>query len=243
MSRFGNDYPLAPGRSTGWRSVFKSALAVGMIVAVSAISGAVVSLDLLGSASQSDERAAVAATKAPLTPVLTARTVTPIFAQPVSLPAPAAAVAQPATPAATASAATSAQPAAPQAAPAPSVASAEEPATAQVPESQLTFTNGYARRRAMQAAATSGGAKIEVARAESESQIRRVAKAKPRTVARQQDQRHVADARGENGPFARFDAPNRSDSAHRLAYGDQRDPRANRRSQGGLFGGFFGGMF
>src|SRR5262249_34047687 len=106
-------------------------------------------------------------------------------------------------------------------------------------DSQLTFTNGYARRRAVQAAATaaaSSGAKIDVAQVGSETQMGRSARAKPRTGARQQNQRHGTDARGETGPFARFDSP----SAHRLAYGDQRDPRAYRRPQQG---GFFGGMF
>ena len=91
---------------------------------------------------------------------------------------------------------------------------------------------------------------------ETQGQFGRAAtKAKPKAVARAnapQDQRRVAEAREEGGPFSRFDQPERFDFARHqaLAFGDPRDPRANRRPPpqgGGLFGnspsGFFGGLF
>jgi hypothetical protein len=119
-----------------------------------------------------------------------------------------------------------------------------------VAESELTFTRGYARRHAIQAAANSPT--TDVARVETNGQFGRAAKVKPKAIARAnapQDQRRVAE---EGGPFSRFEQPERFDfSRHQaLAFGDPRDPRADRRPArqgGGLFGnspsGFFGGLF
>src|SRR5262249_61073847 len=78
---------------------------------------------------------------------------------------------------------------------------------APVPESQLTFTSGYARRRAVHQAATAGaGTKSELARVEEQNHVGRGARAKPRTsVAQQnalQDQRRVTDTRADGGLFA-----------------------------------------
>jgi hypothetical protein len=148
----------------------------------------------------------------------------------------------------------------PAAAPAPQptpVAAIAPPPTTHVSESELTFTRGYARRRAIQAAVDASGPKSDgpqtaVARVETDGQLGRAAKAKPKAVARAnapQDPRRVAE---EGGPFSRFDRPDKFDFGRHqaLAFGDARDPHANRRpppQQGGLFGnspgGFFGGLF
>jgi hypothetical protein len=234
-------------------------LTVGAIAAISAISGAVVAFDLLGGGSAGVADRPVVAAQAQPASLRVARTVTPASSLPtnagtaVEQPRAAAAVA-------TAAAAQPTQPAtapAPQAAPAPqplpaaSAAPVEERKTAQVPDSQLTFSHGYARRRAMQEAATAGsGAKIEVARVEAQTQVGRAAiKARPRTTVARQN-----GPQDQSGPFARADRPDRFDFARHqaLALGDARDPRTSRRppppqQQGGLFGsspgGFFRGLF
>ena len=182
MSRYGYDYSLTPSGTSGWRSVLTNVLTVGTIVAVSAISGAVVALELLGPPTSVASAPAITASNVPPAPARAARVVTPRMSQQVSAQANAgAAVEQPQTPAA------AAQPAAapaPQAAPAAPVASADDQAAAHVSESELTFTSGYARRRALQAAAASS-ANIEVARAEAQTQMGRAATtAKPKVVAR-----------------------------------------------------------
>jgi hypothetical protein len=221
---------------------------VGVIAAISAVSGGVVALDLLGHGSAVTDRPALVTPPAQPVSVRVARAVTPPPAQPAASAAaekPLAAVAT-ATSAPTQPAQASPTPASQVAlAPMAPTASVEQPnsapgsaqASAQVPESELTFTTGYARRRAVHAAATVGsGTKTEVARIEEQSQVGRGTKAKPRTtVAHQngpQDQRRVADARDQQA----------------LALGD---PRASRRpppqQQGGVFsssiGGFFRGLF
>jgi hypothetical protein len=130
--------------------------------------------------------------------------------------------------------------------PAASAAPVEQPKTAPVPDSQLTFTKGYARRRAVHEAATAGsGAKIEVARAESQTQVGRAAtKARPRTTVARQN-----GPQDQSGPFARADQPGRFDFARHqaLAFGDPRTSRRPPPQQGGVFssspGGFFRNLF
>ena len=254
MSRYGYDYSFTPSRPSGWRSVLTNVLTVGTIVAVSAISGGVVALELLGSPTSASAPAMTAA-NVPPSPARAARVITPRVSQQVSAQANAsAAVEQPQSPAAVAQ--LTAQPAAapaPQAAPAASVASADEQAAAHVQESELTFTRGYARRRALQAAAAPS-ASIEVARVESQTQVGRAAiKAKPKVVARAnatQDLPRTADAHPAGGVFERFDQPDKFDFARHqaLAFGDTRQNRRAPPSQGGgLFsnspGGFFHGLF
>jgi hypothetical protein len=248
MSRYGYDYSLVTGRPQGWRSLFRNVLMVGTIVAISVVSGGVVALDLFGSgASVADRPAQVTAQPQPVS-VRVARAVAP--AQPAAS-APTNAVTaseKPQITAATAIAASVQPPAPPSATVALQVAPPQKPApavspetaeapktapeTAKVAESELTFTTGYARRRAVQTAATTGaGTRTQVARVEEQNQIGRGAKARPKTTVAHQtaDQRRVADA---------------------VALGD---PRASRRGpppqqQGGLassnpFGGFFRGLF
>jgi hypothetical protein len=136
------------------------------------------------------------------------------------------------------------------------VAAVEPPPPAHLTESELTFTRGYARRRAIQAtaSATSESPKTAMARVETQGQLGRAATRKPKAVARTtapQDPRRVAEVREEGGPFSRFEQPERFDFARHqaLAFGESRDPRAVRRPPqgGGLFGnspsGFFGGLF
>ncbi|HEY1545158.1 MAG TPA: hypothetical protein VGG01_22395 [Xanthobacteraceae bacterium] len=48
MSRYAYDYSLTPARPTGWRATFTTITVVGTVMAVSAISGALVTLDLFG---------------------------------------------------------------------------------------------------------------------------------------------------------------------------------------------------
>jgi hypothetical protein len=253
MSRYGYDSSLAPGPK-GRLSLFRKVLMVGAIAAISAVSGGIVALDLLGSGSNVADRPALVTPQTQPVSVRVARAVTPAPAQPAArAPTNAgAAVEKPRAPAATAIAAPAQPPARPSTTPAPqvastpdaapaasvatvSVATVEEPKTVQVSESELTFTTGYARRRAVQTAATTGaGTKTEVARVEEQNQIGRSSssRVKPRTtVARQNmDSRRVADAQA-------------------FAFGD---PRATRRpspqQQGGLFssspfGGFFRKLF
>lgn len=263
MSRYGYDYSITPNRPSGWRSAFTSILLIGTVVAVSAVSGAVVTLDLLGPANSGPDRPLITATATTHPAPTSIRVATPSTPKPHAAIAPAHKAAAVAPPPVAAPAATPAQPTShpisqPAVAPAPqpstpaAVASVDEPETASIPDRELTFTQGYARRRAMQEAATTGsGAKTGSVRVASQSQIGRAAKAKPRMIARQNtlDQRRFADARDQGAFFSRFDQSNRSDYfAHHqaLAYGD---PRANqtRRApsqQGGMFGGFFrGGLF
>ena len=64
MSRYGYDYSLAPSPSTGWRSRFATVMTVGAIVAISAISGAAVALNLLAPARTTADRPVTIATHA-----------------------------------------------------------------------------------------------------------------------------------------------------------------------------------
>jgi hypothetical protein len=242
MSPYGYDYSLAPSPSTGWRSRFATVMSVGAIAAISAISGAAVALNLLAPAGTAADRPVAVATYVRPASKPVAQTMTPAAPQPAITTAtvapsrvPAAAV-RPASPPA----------AAPAPQPVPAVAAVEAPPTTHVAESELTFTRGYARRHAIQAAVETSSPKSEgpqtaVAGLETQGQFGRAAKAKPKAVARAnapQDPRRVAE---EGGPFSRFDRPERFDFARHqaLAFGD---PRANRRpppQQGGFFGGLY----
>ncbi len=92
MSRYGYEYSLTPSRPTGWRNALSNVLMVGTIVAVSAISGAVGSVELMGPS-----------TSAANAPTVTAKTVpAPVLARPpivavntAPAPAPAARVVTP----------------------------------------------------------------------------------------------------------------------------------------------------
>jgi hypothetical protein len=246
MSPYGYDYSLAPSASR--KSRFATVVTVGAIVAVSAVSGAAVTLNLLGSGATPADRPAIFAMHAPAASAPVAGpTVTPATPQPAR---ETVAVAPSRLPSA-ADRPASPSPAAPAPQPTPAVAVVEAQPAAHVSESELTFSHGYARRRAIQAAADAAaapksvGPTTEVARVETHGQLGRAAKAKPRAVAH-------TNVPQEGGPFARFDRHERFDFGRHqaLAFGDSRDPRADRRPpprSGGLFGnspgGFFGGLF
>lgn len=262
MSRYSYDSSLAPNRSSGWRSLFRNVLTVGAVAAIAAISGAVVALDLLGNGSAVVARPVVARQAHPASlrvaqtatqPASAAAAVQQAQMQMTTAPASAAlaqvAVQPAAAPAIVAVVQPIVRPAtvpapqavpAPQPAPAASAAPVAEPktATAKVPDSELTFSSGYARRRAVHEAATSGSG-AHVARVESQTQVGRVAtKMKRKTtvaVARQ------SAPQDQSGAFARFD------QRHQALALDQRDSHTSRRppqQQGGLFGGgFFRGIF
>jgi hypothetical protein len=250
MSPYGYDYSLTPSASAGWRSRFATVMTVGAIVAVSAISGAAVALNLLGPASTTADRPVTMATHAPPASAPVAPTVTPAAPQPANARVAVAHAQVP--PAAVRPTSPPAAAPAPQSAPA--VAAVEAPPPAHVAESELTFTRGYARRHAIQAAAAAAAVapgvasespRTEMARLETHGQLGRAAIRKPKAIAR------ANPSREEGGPFARFDQPEKFDFARHqaLAFGESRDPRAIRRPppQGGLFGGspsgFFGGLF
>jgi hypothetical protein len=256
MSPYGYDYALTRSAPTGWRSRFASVMTVSAIVAISAVSGAAVAVNLLGSAATPADRPAIFAMHAPAaSPPGAAQTVTSA-AQPAK--ATVAVAPSQVPPAAIQSASPPAAAPAPQ--PKPAVAAVEAPPPAHVLESELTFSRGYARRRAIQAATdaasalTSTSPTTEVARVEAQGQFGRAAR-KPKAVAHTntpQDQRRVAEAREEGGPFSRLEQSDKFDFGRHqaLAFGEQRDPRLNRRPpphSGGLFGnspsGFFGGLF
>jgi hypothetical protein len=265
MSRYAYDYSLTPARPTGWRSVVTRGVTVATIVAVSAISGAVVTLDLFAQSNPPADTSAVAAATIQPVPARAARLVAPHVADVASAAVtdeqhPVVAAAQPVQ-----------QPAAvPAPQPAPVVA-VNDSVSAPMAEGDLTFTSGYAQRRAVhegvsqatnRTAQPATAASVRVARIEAKTQVGRAAiKIKPKVYARAnavqdpraaQDPRRVADARAEtNGVFDRFDRSNPFDfSRHQaLAFGD---PRTNRRasppqhgggtasnSTGGLFGGLF----
>jgi hypothetical protein len=238
MSRYGYDYSLTPGHPKGRRSLVRNVLVVGAIAVIAAVSGGAVVFDLLGSGTAVADRQTVATPQTQPVSLRVAHAVTPAVSAPTSagaavenLHAPAAPAQPPAQPSTTPAPQVASTP---DAAPTVSAATVEEPKTAQVPERELTFSTGYARRRAVQTAATTTGAgtKTEVARVEEQSQIGRSSRVKPRTTVAHQnvDSRRVADAQA-------------------FAFGD---PRATRRpspqQQGGLFssspfGGFFRKLF
>jgi len=267
MSAYPHGYSLSPARPSGRGSVFAGVLTVIAVVAVSAMSGALVMAELVGSrpdAAPSPSTSAMSAIEIPSVrqaaapaamPAAQTKTrpaedkrvaalPTPAPApKPVAAPAPApkpvvAAAPQPA-PAAPTQAPTVAQ-AAP-AAPAPTVAQAANA----VPDSELTFSKGYAQRRAAQTAAEQSTPQ-PTAHAATDHQFGRpaVTQRKP-TYARAQEQRRYAvrdsrearEYRDQWRDHDRYDY--RRDRA--MAYGDQYQGRRSNGSQGGLFGNLFGG--
>jgi hypothetical protein len=229
-------------------------------MAVSAVSGVVVTLQLFASPAQDVAVPRVAAV-APVTPAPqpAAPRVVALTAKAASPPAPAVVATHHVEASATIAAApTAAQvppPASPVAAvkPAPVVAQAA-PAPAPIADSDLTFAKGYAQRHAVATGtAAERHGKILVA---AKMQLGRAAvKVKPRTYARNNanaDRRRIETARGDAfGMFQRFERPDQFDfSRHQaLAFGDQRATRRRaetsrssgpvRNSPNGLFGGLF----
>jgi hypothetical protein len=257
MSGYAYDYTLTPARPTGWRSVLAGAVTITAIVGVSAISGAVVTLDLLAPPPTHGDTAMIskavpavsavttapapaaarAAPRAPENPTVAAG---PVARDPQPAPAAALAVVSASQPA----------PAAPAVNAQSSAQSAAQPAPATVPDRDLTFSKGYAQRRAAQEAAaqiSTQASKAKVAKVEDQSQFGRsaVKRAKPRVSAptyAANDPRRPAGARGDT--FGFFDRSDQFDfNRHQaLAFGE---PRGYRHAPpqppqgGGLFGGLF----
>jgi hypothetical protein len=264
-SRYGYDYSLTPARPTGWRGALANITMLVTVMAVSVISGAVVTRELFAS---SAPPAIVTPATAVLPPAPQAA------AQPVTRPAMqvlALAVTPNSAPA-TASAATTttatadvhavppatvaAAPAVPPI-PAPPVAAAQAPQSTAVADSDLTFAKGYAQRQAVARGVPVRHGNVVV---EAKTQLGRGAlKAKPKATARNtntntpDDQRRVAANQRPDafGMFQRFDRPDQSDTAHHqaLAFGEQRTsrrndaPRAPTPPYGNSPNGLFGGLF
>jgi hypothetical protein len=255
MSGYAYDYTLAPARPTGWHSVLTNVLTVAAIVAVSAISGAVVAVELLGSPPRDEVAPMVAAVTPPPTPVKAPRIVAaapaPIVAPPVlddQGPATVASVPEvPPAPMAVASV--------PQAA---FAAAVDDDAARAAPDSELTFAKGYARRRAAQQvaakpvparAAPVQVAKIDTAKIEAQTRFGRAAVVKrkpPRDVTFAQDglqdNRRTASRTDGFGLFERFDRPDGVRRGQAMAF-DSYPPRPARRGNAQQGGGLFDGLF
>jgi hypothetical protein len=269
MSRYANDYLLAPARPSGWRRVFASVVAVTAIAAVSAISGGVVALELLAPDAR-DSAAPVLAAAAPAsvmaqasarasgvrrvdaptlhaTPVARASdnpsTVTALADVTPVTPAPAdaapVAAAQPAPPATVTAAAPSAA----------ALPSDDVAATASA--SELTFAKGYALRRAAHEAAARQGAKQNDKVAGLDDTAGRKAQA-GRPALKRVARPSVAVAQNSGTPeerrypaFERFQGPAHHEA---LAFGDTSAPRPVKRGNpapgnSGPLGGLFEGLF
>jgi hypothetical protein len=227
---------------------------VTAIAAVSAISGAVVALELMAPAQR--EAAAVAA--APMqAPMHTAAVATP--APPAAAPAGAARVVTPRAPeiARTSVENRSEHTAAivAPAVPAPQAAPAAAEATVAVPDSELTFAKGYSLRRAAREATVAQTKTAEIKTGETKvvavnqfGRAQLVIKRRPKEprdnlVAQNnggQDNRRA----GWHDPFSFFDRTDGPGHNQAMAYGDQRPTRRAPQQQGSSSGGgLFGDLF
>lgn len=257
MPAYSHGYTLSPARPSGWGSVFAGVVTVIAVVAVSATSGALVMAELVGkrpdATPAATTSAAMSAIEIPNVRQATAPQATP--AEPAksrpadkrvaALPIPAPAPKPVAAPAPAPAPVVAAVPQAAPAAPAPNVAQVATAQVATVPDSELTFTKGYAQRRAAQTAAEQS-APQPTAHAAADHQFGRpaVTPRKPAYARAQEQRRYVArDSREqyyrdhEYRDHDHYDY--RRDRA--MAYGDQYQGRRSNGSQGGLFGNLFGG--
>jgi hypothetical protein len=264
VSRYGYDYSLTPARPTGWRGTLANITIFATVMAVSAIGGVVVTLELFGSPAAPPVVATPAtaslppASQAAAQPA--ARPMTKVLAlvtTPKSAPATASAAAivdVHAAPPVTVAAAPAVEPSLP---PPPAAAQAPQPQPTPVADSDLTFAKGYAQRQAIARGAPVRHGKVVV---EAKTNLGRTAlKSKPKTYVRNtntpDDQRRVAAAQRPDafGMFQRFERPDQFDFNHHqaLAFGEQRTSRRNNNdaprpaapaygnSPNGLFGGLF----
>jgi hypothetical protein len=261
MSGYAYDYTLAPARPSGWRSVFSNVVTVTAIAAVSAISGAVVALELMAPQQRDAAtlvgavpvRAAAVATPAPV--VSTPRVARPRAPETARASVQdrsehTAAVAAAAVPSPQTSVSAAPAAPAPQAAP----PAAEAVASTAVPDSELTFAKGYSLRRAAREA-TAAQIKTAETKVVAEHQFGRaqvVIKRKPKEPRDNlfaqsnggQDNRRA----GWHDPFSFFDRNDGPGHNQAMAYGDSSQRRRPPQQQGGLFsnssgGGLFGGLF
>jgi hypothetical protein len=271
VSRYGYDYSLTPARPTGWRATFTNFTIFATVMAVSAISGVVVALELFASPAP-PAIVASAVVAPPHAPQAVAQTVTQatlrsitqrlaLATTPKSAPAPvstpAIADAHVAPPATVAAAPAVQVAAAVQPAPVPPTVAAQASQPTPIADNDLTFAKGYAQRQAIARGAPVRHGKVIV---EAKAQLGRPAlKSKPKVYARNtntmtpDDQRRVAAAQRPDafGMFQRFDRPDQSDTVHHqaLAFGEQRTtrrndaPRAATPPYGNSPNGLFGGLF
>jgi len=241
MSGYDYAYSVTPARPTGWRSIMAGFVTIVTVVAVSGISGAVVTLELIAPNSPRGDAA----------PDVAARTseTTGISDHTASIATPSAPMAvQPAVQdgkhdgkregltvrATLAPAYAQASPAIAAAAQAVAPAAAGKSARG-VPDTDLTFAKGYAQRHAAQEAASTPAHAAD-GKVAAVSQLGRAAVAHKAAYARyagSPDARRIAvrgEATGYYNPydFRRHEA---------LAYGDERPPR--RAEPQGFFGGLF----
>jgi hypothetical protein len=254
MPRYGYGYSLTPARPTGWSGTLANITILATVMAVSAIGGVMVTLELFGSSARpmvmapALQAASPAATR-PATQVV-ALALAPRIT-PKSAPAAASTTSSTDTHVA--------PPATVAAAPAVEPTPAPLPQPSPVADSDLTFAKGYAQRVAVAHGAPLRHGKVVV---EAKTNLGRTAlKSKPKTVARNtntntntpDDQRRVAAAQpGAFGMFQRFERPDQFDFTHHqaLAFGEQRTTRRNNDaprpaapSYGNSPNGMFGGLF
>jgi hypothetical protein len=246
MSRYGYDYSLTPARPTGWRGMLTNTMVFATVMAVSVISGAVVTRELVAAPAPV---AGVSQAAVPSAPLAVTRVLVSAAPRTVNVSA-AARVEQPATVAA-----------APVAQQAPAVvppvaAAVVPPPPARVSDSDLTFAKGYAQRQAVARVAPPGKVVVE-----ARAQLGRGAvKAKPkvaRNTTTADDRRRVAAARTDTlGIFQRFDRPDQFDfTRHQaLAFGGEQHlirqtqtPQSQTPRPAAPYGnspnGLFGGLF
>jgi hypothetical protein len=222
VSGYGYDYSLTPARPTGWRGALANITIFAIVMAVSAISGVVVTLDLFAS-SASPVVATTAAASAPLhhatlqaaahaTDQVTSQTTpraTVHPTPPVTQVLAVVATPKSATNSAPSAVTTSSTPAvadhpalspstvavAPATRPTPArpLAVVQAPQPAAIADSDLTFAKGYAQRQAIAHGAPVKHGKVVM---EAKTQLGRTGiKAKPKAYARNTntvDQRRVA---------------------------------------------------
>lgn len=258
MSRhYGYDYSLTPARPAGWRAVLSNFMVFATVMAVAAISGAVVTLELVAAPAPVvvvPQASAVLPSAPPaVTPVLA-------LAAPriANVPAPARDRVAPPVTVAAASVAQQAPAPAPAAIVPQAAAAAVPPPPAPVTERDLTFAKGYAQRHAATRVAMAPHGKVIV---EAKTELGRGAvKAKPKVALNTNtadDRRRVAAARTDTfGMFQRFDRPDQFDFTRHQALAFGGEQHLTRQSQtpqrqtprlAGPFGnspnGLFGGLF
>lgn len=221
VSCYGYDYSLTPARPTGWRGTVANITIFATVMAVSAISGVVVTLELFASSSPSSVVVASATATPPPVRQASVQPVSQRIAQVFALvttpttapktvatvtPTPAPKTAPNNAPSTVSAAVTAdhhlAPPATVAAAPVvkptpvppPAAVPAVKPQPTPVADSDLTFAKGYAQRQAVAHGAPIRHGKVIM---EAKTQLGRTAvKAKPKTYARNtktpNDQRRVA---------------------------------------------------
>ena len=248
MSRYGYDYSLTPARPTGWRGVLTNTMVFATVMAVSVISGAVVTRELV--AAPAPVVVVPQAGVVPSAPPAVTRVLASAAPRIVNASA-SARVEQPVT--------VAAAPVAPPVAPPAVAAIVPPPPALPVSDRDLTFAKGYAQRHTATRVAVAPPGKVII---EARAQLGRGAlKAKPklaRNTNTADDRRRVAAATRPDAfdMFQRFDRPNQFDFTRHQALAFGGDQHLTRQSQttpsqtarpaapyGNSPNGLFGGLF